>query len=196
MTVSESVTPAEAAEILREAPNFTILSHAELEDARNIGRNRGGVKVGMGSNVDADQDPEEVNELGAIGELAFAKIMDGNVDRSVSKTGDDGYDLEINGVVKVDVKTTEYVEDGRLLVKTENLDDPDMETDSFSLMANHGDGVIELVGAITAKTLDKHRKKDQDLSGLPYDENPAEWPRGKENVIVEQEDLRVPAGAK
>lgn len=103
-------------------------------------------------NVDHDSDMargtvsiEETHSLGALGEIAASKLFNIEIDRSVSSTGDEGYDFVLNNK-KVDLKVKEH-SDPHLMIRADRVDEGHFDdVDAFMLVYREDERTFTFVG--------------------------------------------------
>lgn len=142
------------------------LKSADVQDAVDVGRGRDRIYEDKGSaSVDAGE-RTKIHIMGAKGEFALSRYWNIPPNDVVLDKPDPGYDYEvrIGGVgVKVDVKATDYVDDGDLIVPPDKTSVPDV------FVLTRVDGVtVRLVGYISAGRLTSEHDPVDDFEKPVY----------------------------
>lgn len=166
------------------------LTNEEVQKARRLAEGRDSAKIGAGR-IDADQDRRDVHRRGVEGEIAVARYLGVDVDEQVYSRGDDGSDLTYN-TFDIDVKTTQHDGIGRALISVDKWEDDDLEQpDIYIFTERPQPGEITIVGMVTDTTVEDIYNGDLEASeGYPWTDNPTEWPRDTNNIIIPRDLLR------
>ena len=127
--------------------NLVILTDDEVFAAKSLADSRGAGKEAYASTNRWTADAGAYHYHGILGEMAYAKQYNVEIDLSVSVDGDGGFDLTILGMT-VDVKTSNY---NPPILKLNSI--RDFESDLMALALRHDDRHIELCGFTDAKNL-------------------------------------------
>lgn len=126
-----------------------------------------------------DNDSFQIMFRGVKAELAVSKLFhNAEMDTTVSDTGDDGTDMEVKlggRVREVDVKSTTYTQNPKVLMKT-----------GYS----HGNCDAVINTAITEHSSTVHVVGWTDIDSLMSPDNKKRWPYDHMNYVMEERELR------
>jgi len=112
-----------------------------LARLRNENKKRNGVRS---RKKDNSQGEEEIHRVGLMGEIAVARVLDTRVNKSIDKSGDDGFDVEI-GPLTAEIKTRQGKEKAYAMYDASS----DSEADIGILCWIINKNVVDVVGWIT-----------------------------------------------
>lgn len=172
------------------------LSEADIKLAHYIARNRNVNEGKMGANNWTSETSYDTNLQGAMGEVAIARQYDVEPDTVFADVGGGGaFDLEIKGY-NVEVKTTPYFHNVKLMVAVHTFKDADIY---FRCSVDTEKGYCEIVGWLwgyEVKGVEAGYWMGNDNLPLSYihDEESLRRPKPRRDKVIDYSILKVAPG--